>query len=98
MDFKTHFDIDFLKNSSETLRCIAHPVRLAMIDLLHKKKTMTVTEIQEQLGLQQAIASHHLRILKGADVVDVNRDGKNSIYSLTDDDYYAIVEIMIKVM
>ncbi len=95
---KTHFNIDFLETSTERLRAIAHPIRIAMIDMLHKKKQMTVTEIFEQLNIEQAIASHHLRILKNQDVVDVKRDGKNSIYSLSDDEYYTIVEVLTKVV
>ena len=95
---KTHFSLDFLETSTETLRAIAHPIRIAIVDMLHKKKQMTVTEIFEQLGIEQAIASHHLRILKNQDIVDVKRDGKNSIYSLSDDEYYIIVEVLTKVV
>lgn len=95
---KTHFNIEFLENSTETLRAIAHPIRIAIIDMLHKRKQMTVTEIFEQLDIEQAIASHHLRILKTRDVVDVKRDGKNSIYYLTSVEYYTIIETLTKVM
>lgn len=95
---KTHFNIEFLENSTETLRAIAHPIRIAIIDMLHKRKQMTVTEIFEQLDIEQAIASHHLRILKTRDVVDVKRDGKNSIYYLTNTEYYTIIETLTKVM
>jgi DNA-binding transcriptional ArsR family regulator len=95
---KTHFNIEFLETSTETLRAIAHPIRLAIIDMLHKKKQMTVTEIFELLDIEQAIASHHLRIMKSCDIVDVKRDGKNSIYSLTNEDFYTIVEVLTKVV
>ncbi len=95
---KTHFSIEFLENSTEILRAIAHPVRIAIIDMLHKKKQMTVTEIFEQLGIEQAIASHHLRIMKNQDIVDLRRDGKNSIYFLSDDEFFNIVEILTKVV
>ncbi|MFM2269721.1 MAG: hypothetical protein RL757_3162 [Bacteroidota bacterium] len=95
---KTHFSLEFLDNSAATLRAIAHPVRIAIIDMLHKKKQMTVTEIFEQLDIEQAIASHHLRIMKNQDIVDLRRDGKNSIYFLSDDEFYNIVEILTKVM
>ncbi len=98
MKIKTHFNIDFLEDGTETLRAIAHPIRIAMIDMLYKKKQMTVTEIFEQLDIDQAIASHHLRIMKSKNVVDVNREGKNSIYYLTDNDYYTIVEVLTKVL
>jgi DNA-binding transcriptional ArsR family regulator len=94
---KTHINIDFLNHSTEILRAIAHPIRIAMIDVLHKKKEMTVSEIFEQLGIEQAIASHHLQILKVQDIVAVKRDGKNSIYHLTDEGYFTIVEILTKV-
>lgn len=95
---KTRFKHEFLNEGTETLRAIAHPMRIAIIDVLHKKRNMTVTEIFEQLDIEQAIASHHLRILKSKNVVDVKRDGKNSIYYLTDHDYYTIVEILTKVL
>ena len=95
---KTHFDFKFLENSTETLRSIAHPTRIAIIDLLYKNDKMTVTEIYEQLQIEQAVASHHLRIMKNKDVVKVERDGKNSLYSLTNDEYHNIINILTKVL
>lgn len=88
----------FLRESSETLRAIAHPVRLAIIELLYNNNKLSVTEIYQQLNIEQAIASHHLRILKGKKVVNLDRDGKNSIYYLVHDDYYDIVKILYKVI
>jgi DNA-binding transcriptional ArsR family regulator len=95
---KTHFSNEFLENSTETLRAIAHPIRLTIIDLLHRNKEMTVTEIFEQLKIDQAVASHHLRIMKNQDIVMVKRDGKNSYYSLRNEEYFTIVDVMTKVV
>jgi DNA-binding transcriptional ArsR family regulator len=95
---KTYFSNEFLEKSTETLRAIAHPIRIAIVDMLHKRKQLTVTEIFEQLEIEQAIVSHHLRILKDQNVVEVNRDGKNSIYFLTNDSYYNIVETLMLVI
>lgn len=95
---KTHFDINYLENATETLRAIAHPARIAMIDLLFKNKEMSVTDIFEKLGIEQAVASHHLRILKSKNIVAVKRQGKNSIYSLSNDDYYEIIHILEKTL
>lgn len=97
MMIKTHFSIDFLEKSTERLRGVAHPIRLAIIDLLHRNKHMTVTEIFEQLKIDQAVASHHLSILKTLDIVDVKRDGRNSIYALSNDAYFTIIEVLINV-
>ena len=86
----TYSNLDALIKPAEVLRSIAHPLRLAIIDLLHQNNQMSVTEIYEQLNIQQAVASHHLKILKGTNVVQVQRDGKSSRYSLTNADYYQI--------
>lgn len=91
---KTNHDLKFLEGATETLRAIAHPLRLLIIEMLHQRKAMTVTEIYEALGIEQAVASHHLRILKDKDVLIVRRDGKNSIYALAKADFYEIVAVM----
>ncbi|PSR11612.1 MAG: transcriptional regulator [Bacteroidetes bacterium] len=95
---KTQDKIEFLKESSETLRAIAHPLRLAIIELLHDNKRLSVTEIFQHLQVEQAIASHHLRILKSKKVVDLDRDGKNSMYYLVHNDYYDIVRLLSNVI
>jgi DNA-binding transcriptional ArsR family regulator len=98
MAMKTHFNNNFLEDSTETLRAIAHPIRIAIIDLLFNSGQLTVTDIYKQLKIEQAIASHHLRILKNKNVVTVQRDGKNSRYSLSKDDYYDFIKTLIKVI
>ncbi|MBR9922218.1 MAG: helix-turn-helix transcriptional regulator [Bacteroidetes bacterium] len=95
---KTHFDLHFLENATETMRAIAHPARLAIVDLLSRNEELSVTEIYEQLDLEQAVASHHLRILKNKDVVRVKRDGKNSLYALTKPEYAGFLDILTKVL
>jgi len=95
---KTHLDKDFLENATETLRAVAHPIRIAIIDLLSRHGKMTVTDIYRKLNIEQAIASHHLRILKSKQVVEVERDGKNSLYSLADQEYHRIVETLTRVL
>ncbi|MBP7183887.1 MAG: helix-turn-helix transcriptional regulator [Saprospiraceae bacterium] len=92
---KSHFDIEFLESTTEKLRAIAHPLRLVLIDLLYKSGEMTVTEIYENLEIEQAVASHHLRIMKNQDIVKVSRSGKNSLYALTKPEYYFVVKSMI---
>lgn len=83
-----------LRESSETLRAIAHPLRLQIIELLQLNKQLTVTEIHQQLDVEQAVASHHLRILKNKRVVDLERNGKNSMYFLANPAFYEIVRII----
>lgn len=89
---RSRYDIEFLEDVTEKLKAIAHPIRFVMVDLLHNEKELSVTEIHEQLQIEQAVASHHLRILKNQDIVKVTREGKNSLYSLTQPDYHKIIE------
>ena len=88
----------FLETATETLRAIAHPHRLLIVDMLYHSKSMNVTEIYERLGIEQAVASHHLRILKDRGVVAVRRDGKNSNYALTNDAFFQIIEVLNRVI
>lgn len=88
----TVYDIDFLEDATEKLKAVAHPIRFVMVDLLYHEKELSVTEIHEKLEIEQAVASHHLRILKNQDIVKVARDGKNSLYSLTRPEYINIID------
>lgn len=71
-----------LENASEMLKAIAHPMRIAIVDILSDDKTLTVTEIYEAMNIEQAVASHHLSILKSKGVLMSVRKGKNSYYKL----------------
>ena len=79
---KVTLDVEKLEMAASKLRAIAHPMRIAIIDLLTVNPKMTVTEIYEYLNLEQASASHHLNILKNKGLLDSKRDGKMIYYSL----------------
>lgn len=74
--------IDKLVSASETLKAIAHPIRISIVGILDNDKELSVTEIYERLKIEQAVASHHLSILKNKNVLEVNRIGKNCFYKL----------------
>jgi len=79
---KPTLDIEKLEMAASKLRAIAHPMRIAIIDLLTSNKKLTVTEIYEHLDIEQASASHHLNILKNKGLLESKRDGKMIYYSL----------------
>jgi DNA-binding transcriptional ArsR family regulator len=74
--------IDKLESASEMLKAIAHPIRITIVGMLDDEKKLNVTEIYETLGIEQAVASHHLSILKNKGVLLSERSGKNCYYSL----------------
>jgi len=64
------------------LKVIAHPVRLAILDLLTENSRMTVLEIQEALNLEQAIASQHLTLMEDKGVLISEKISRNKYVSL----------------
>lgn len=78
------------------LRALAHPMRMAVVELLMKEQELNVTGIYEKLGLEQAVASQHLAVLKKHGVVDVKKEGKNNYYFIRQPRLCKIVEIIKK--
>lgn len=79
---KLQLQIDKLEQAAGKLRAMAHPMRIAIIDLLNSGNKMSVTDIYKKLKIEQAAASHHLNILKNKGVLVSQRDGKKIFYSL----------------
>ena len=73
-------EIQRLKNASEMLKSLAHPVRMLIIDLLKENGRLSVKEIQEALKIEQAVVSQHLAIMKKKDVLKHKKEGKHCIY------------------
>lgn len=63
---------------TNTFKALSHPVRRAILDLLKMGK-MSAGEIADQFELTGATISHHLNVLKQADLVVEARE-KNFIY------------------
>jgi DNA-binding transcriptional ArsR family regulator len=82
---KAQIDIEKLEKAASKLRAMAHPMRIAIVDLLTANKKLTVTEIYNKLSIEQATASHHLNILKNKGLLESKRDGKMILYSLKND-------------
>lgn len=79
---KITLDVEKLELAASKLRAMAHPMRIAIIDLLTDNAKLTVTEIYEHLNIEQASASHHLNILKNRGLLESKRNGKMIYYSL----------------
>lgn len=79
------FDIKHLEKAANRLKAIAHPVRIAIIEMLEAEGPMCVSDIFVKLNIEQASASHHLNILKNRDILKSKRTGKHIIYSLNNE-------------
>ena len=65
------------------LKAVSDPTRLAV--LRHLARTpANVTELMTEFSVAQNLMSHHLRVLRDADLVVGRRDGKAIRYHLAD--------------
>ncbi|MEZ4685329.1 MAG: metalloregulator ArsR/SmtB family transcription factor [Bacteroidia bacterium] len=91
-------DSNALIHTAQGLKAIAHPVRLAIVGLLEGGESLSVTEIYESLGLEQAVASQHLAVLRERKILDASRQGKHTYYSLRHDCITDIIELMLSTL
>ncbi|TQS40783.1 ArsR/SmtB family transcription factor [Cryptosporangium phraense] len=69
--------------AAELLRALASPLRIAIVMRLDTG-ALCVHELVDALGVPQPLVSQHLRVLRGAGVVESHRRGREVAYSLTD--------------
>ena len=82
---KVLIDVAKLTYAVELTRALAHPLRMKILQFIDREENINVNSIYRSLQLEQSITSHHLRILRKADVVSSTKDGKLMIYSINYD-------------
>jgi rhodanese-related sulfurtransferase len=68
---------------------LASPKRLELVELLAQGEK-SVEALAQAAAIDVKLASAHLRVLRGAQLVDVRRDGKHRVYRLSGDDVSAL--------
>jgi ArsR family transcriptional regulator len=66
---------------AEKLQAIAEPNRIRIIECL-RTKSMNVTELAKALNVEIVNVSHHLGVLRSAELVQDEKFGRFVIYSL----------------
>jgi ArsR family transcriptional regulator len=82
---KAHADaIDHraVEATGRLLAALGDPVRLGIIELLSQHERLCVCDIAEAFPIGQPTVSHHLRLLREAGLVDVERRGHWAYYGL----------------
>ncbi len=81
----------------DTFSALSDQNRQKILELL-KKKEMSVGEMAGQLTITMPTLSHHLDILKRADLISGRRNGQQIIYSLNLSVLDEITENVIKLL
>lgn len=74
--------IDLFRENIQLLQALGDPIRQDIIIILGEKGKLNVSEITSLTNISRPAVSHHLKILKEAGVVKMDRAGKNNIYYL----------------
>ena len=77
--------------ASDAFNAIGEPTRRAILEYLAPTER-SVGEIVEVLAVPQPSVSKHLRVLNGAGLVDVRRDGRQAFYRANPDSLKAVYE------
>ena len=75
-------DVQLLKKGALVLRAIKNNLRQKLLQFIHRKQRVTVTEIYLALKIEQSVASQHLAILRQQGYVHTEREGKKIYYSI----------------
>jgi DNA-binding transcriptional ArsR family regulator len=74
-----------VEDTAHVLRCLGHPLRLRVLDVLERRGESTVTEIYEALGVEQAVASQHLTTMWDKGILSRRKDGVHVLYAIGDE-------------
>jgi DNA-binding transcriptional ArsR family regulator len=81
---KDMIEMTVLEQVAPTIRIVAHPLRLRILDFLAHEGARNVSQIVEVCGVEQAVVSQQLRILKDQGILANRRCGNFVFYELKD--------------
>ncbi|OUE23533.1 ArsR/SmtB family transcription factor [Clavibacter michiganensis] len=79
------------EQAADLFKVLSSSARLGLLGLLAARQ-MTVTELVAESGLSQPLVSQHLRVLRAAGLVNVERTGRIAHYEVADTHVTHVVE------
>ena len=83
-------DEELLYELADLFKVFGDTTRIKILYAL-MEQDLCVADLAEIIGASKSAVSHQLRTLKQARLVKFQRDGKNVIYSLSDDHVYTVL-------
>ena len=74
-------DPQLLERAAETLRVLAHPIRLRMIERL-LEGPISVGDLADEVGLAPAAVSQHLNMMRAQGLLASRREGRQVFYTV----------------
>lgn len=82
---------DTIREAAGVLKCIGHPARLAILEVLERGER-NVGDVQREVGLDQPAVSHHLGLLHDRGILARRRDGVNVLYRVRDEKVLRVLD------
>jgi len=83
--------MDAYKKQTDLLKTIAHPTRLAVLEILRDGE-QCVCHMEAMLKLRQASISQQLMILRQSGLVEFRRDGLNMYYRVVKPEIFSVLD------
>jgi ArsR family transcriptional regulator len=74
-------------------QALAHPTRIAIVEHLSRTE-LSVSQLCDKVGVEQANASQHLAILRNKHIVETRRAGNQTFYRLHDPAFGKVLEAL----
>ncbi len=94
----THFDESEIREGARAFNALGDETRLKIIRLLAQHDALCVCELQGPFDIEQPTISHHLKVLRDANLVDVERRGTWAYYSLRKDALKRLTQQLLGVL
>lgn len=75
-------ELDVMDQCASMLKILADETRLSVVRQL-MQGPMHVGELNDAIGADQSLLSHHLKVLREGGIVEAERDGKAVLYRLS---------------
>ena len=85
------------KIKADFLKCLAHPIRLAVIEYL-KAREASVGQMVQALRVEQSGLSKHLSLLRQGGIVVSRQEGVTVYYSIRDRDIFNVLRPIAEIL
>jgi DNA-binding transcriptional ArsR family regulator len=83
---------DLGRFKAEFFKALAHPLRIAVLDLLREGER-GVNELSSLLSVEQSALSQQLAVLRNKNIVVARKEGLNVYYSVRDKTVFRLLDI-----
>jgi len=87
--------IHIFENLSPYFQGLGDPIRQQIIALLIDKDSMNVTQIAEHIPMSRPTVSHHLKVLRQAGLLKVQKKGTEMYYRLEINEAIALMKQLV---